>query len=129
MKFKHLFLTITLSLNLLLVSFAQEPTLLEHGGGVRAVEFSPVDASLLASAGESNVIKLWNLQNNTVRTLLGHTAIVNSIAFSPNGELLASVSDDRTIKLWNVHDQHVSCVGKHSNPSRGPSISLHCLFP
>ncbi len=92
-------------LALLQNGFAQEPMLLEHGDGVRAVEFSPIDASLLASAGESNIIKLWNLKNNTVQILRGHTGIVNSIAFSPNGELLASVSDDRTFKLWNVHNQ------------------------
>ena len=105
MKYKRLFFTITFLLNFLLISFAQEPTLLDHGGGVRTVEFSPVEASLLATAGESNIIKLWNLQNDTVRTLRGHTGIVNSVAFSPNGELLASVSDDRTIKLWNVRTQ------------------------
>ena len=105
MPFKRLFVTITFSLNLLLAGFAQEPMLLDHGGGVRTVEFSPVDASLVASAGESNIIKLWNLRNNTARTLSGHTDIVNSIAFSPNGRLLASVSNDRTIKLWNVQTQ------------------------
>ena len=104
MRFKRLFFMITFLFNLLLASFAQEPTLLEHGDGVRTVEFSPVNASLVASAGESNLIKLWNLKNNTARTLRGHTGIVDSIAFSPNGELLASVSDDRTIKLWNVHN-------------------------
>ena len=105
MQFKHLFLTITFFLNLLLASFAQEPTLLDHGGGVRTVEFSPVDASLLASAGESHIIKLWNLQNDTVRILNGHTNRVNSVAFSPNGQFLASVSDDRTLRLWNVESQ------------------------
>lgn len=105
MQFKRLFFTIAFLLNFLPVSFAQEPILLEHGSGVRTVEFSPVNASLVASAGESNIIKLWNLQNDTVQILRGHTDIVNSIAFSPNGELLASVSDDRNIKLWNVHNQ------------------------
>ena len=105
MQFRRLFFMITFLLNFLLVSFAQEPMLLEHGGGVRTVEFSPVDASLVASAGESNIIKLWNLRNNTAVLLRGHTSRINSVAFSPNGELLASVSDDRTIRLWNIQSQ------------------------
>ena len=104
MQFKHLFFIITLLLSFSLAGFAQEPITLDHGGGVRTVEFSPVNASLVASAGESNLIKLWNLKNNTARTLRGHTDIVSAVAFSPNGNLLASVSDDRTIKLWNVHN-------------------------
>ncbi len=105
MRFRCVLLVITFLLNLLITSFAQEPMLLDHGGGVRTVEFSPVDASLVASAGESSIIKLWNLRNNTVRTIAGHTSRVNSVAFSPDGELLASVSDDGTIKLWNVRNQ------------------------
>ena len=105
MQFKHLLFTINFLLNLLLASFAQEPTLLEHGGGVRTVAFSPTNHQLVASAGESHVIKLWNLKNGKVRTLRGHTDVINAIAFSPDGRLLASVSDDGIIKLWNVHNQ------------------------
>ena len=123
MQFKHLFLTITFLLNLLLASFAQEPTLLEHGGGVRTVEFSPADSQLVASAGESNIIKLWNLQNGTVRTLRGHTGTVNSIAFSPNGELLVSVSDDRTIRLWNVRNQQNIRTLQDGTPYRSVAFS------
>ena len=102
MRLKRLFLALTFLFSPLFIGFAQEPILLDHGGGVWTVEFSPVDASVVASAGESNLIKLWNLKNNTARILRGHTDIVGSVAFSPNGNLLASVSDDRTIKLWNV---------------------------
>ena len=105
MPFKRLFLTITFLSHFLLTGFAQEPTLLEHGGGVRTVASSPVNNQLVASAGENNTIKLWNLRNGNARTLKGHTDVINSVAFSPNGRLLASVSDDRTIKLWNVHNQ------------------------
>ena len=105
MRLRRICFTLCFLFTLLLTSFGQEPTLLEHGGGVRTVEFSPIDASLVVSAGESNIIKLWHLQNNTVRTLVGHTSRINSVAFSPNGELLASVSDDGTLKLWNVDTQ------------------------
>ncbi|MEH1794450.1 WD40 repeat domain-containing protein [Nostoc sp.] len=36
------------------------------------------------------------------RTLTGHSNIVNSVSFSPDGKTLASGSGDKTIKLWNL---------------------------
>src|SRR4051812_30915869 len=35
-------------------------------------------------------------------TLDGHTNVVYSVAFSPDGKTLASGSQDQTIKLWDV---------------------------
>ncbi|WP_017318726.1 DnaJ domain-containing protein [Mastigocladopsis repens] len=37
-----------------------------------------------------------------VQTLKGHTAAVNAIAISPDGQTLASGSNDTTVKLWNL---------------------------
>ena len=111
MPFRCLCLTITLLLNLSLPNFAQQETVLRHGGSVQTVRFSPVNASLIASAGDNNTIKLWNLQQDTVTTFRGHSDSVNAVAFSPNGQLLASGGDDWTFKLWNIQQQqHIATL-------------------
>ena len=40
-------------------------------------------------------------------TLEGHTDIVSSVAFRPNGVMLASVSWDQTVRLWNVKTERL----------------------
>ena len=40
-------------------------------------------------------------------TLEGHTNLVWSVAFSPNGKMLASASLDATVRLWNVNTERL----------------------
>ena len=121
MRLNRIFLTIIVLLSFSRPSFAQQSMILRHGGSVRTVAFSPVNASLLASAGGNNTIKLWNLQNNTVTTFRGHTGQVNAVAFSPNGQLLASGGDDWTFKLWSVPQQQHIATFEHIPTGRGRS--------
>ena len=77
-------------------------TFLKHGGSVNDIKFSP-DGQMLASGGDDNTVKLWDVASGTLKTTLeGHTDGINSVAFSPDGATLASGSEDSTVKLWNV---------------------------
>ncbi|MDD1431956.1 P-loop NTPase fold protein [Dolichospermum sp. ST_sed6] len=93
-----------------------------HDYSVLSVSFSP-DGQTLASSGDDNKIKLWEIETGReIRTLIGHDSNVNSVSFSPDGQTLASGGGDNKIKLWEVetgnqirtlsgHNGYVNSVG------------------
>ena len=111
MRLKQNFLVIPLTLSFLLLGYAESLKILKHGGSVESVRFSPIDAAVLASAGDSHTLKIWDLRDDTVTTLRGHTAEINSVAFSPDGRLLVSGGDDWTFKFWDVNRrEHIATL-------------------
>jgi WD40 repeat protein len=68
------------------------------------LSFSP-DGTVLASIQQAPaIISLVDVKTGQrIRTLAGHTGLLMSVAFSPDGNTLASLGVDGT-KFWNWHD-------------------------
>ena len=46
---------------------------------------------------------MWDVEKGQeLFTLTGHTDILRSICFSPDGKRLASASKDQTVKVWDL---------------------------
>jgi WD40 repeat protein/energy-coupling factor transporter ATP-binding protein EcfA2 len=80
---------------------------LEKGkGDVSAIAFTRGAARgrTLAAGMQDGTVIMCDLNGNTpvYSPLLGHTARIASVEFSPDGRTLASGSADGSVKLWNV---------------------------
>jgi WD40 repeat protein len=79
-------------------SFADQPQMKDHFCAAVSA-----DGSWGVHANQNGTLRLWDVPNGQVRTLVGrHTDVVRWVTFSPDSQWLLSGSSDGTIKQWNV---------------------------
>jgi WD40 repeat protein/Tfp pilus assembly protein PilF len=76
-------------------------TLGGEGQGARSFAFSP-DSRLLAYAGGTLPLGIFDLRSQRLRQLHGHEVVVQTVAFSPGGDQLATGDWNGTVKVWDL---------------------------
>ncbi|KAL4433374.1 hypothetical protein ABPG74_017478 [Tetrahymena malaccensis] len=78
----------------------------------------------VATGGEDNTIRLWNLETmECLLCLRGHTQGVRDLISLPNG-FLVSASYDKLIKIWNTSQSLINMNQSISSPTNTPNVSI-----
>eukprot|EP00045_Choanoeca_perplexa_P008481 m.79231 g.79231 ORF g.79231 m.79231 type:complete len:856 (-) comp14511_c0_seq7:831-3398(-) len=122
--------------------------LTDHTGGVNCVRWAPRH-NILASCSDDHYIFLWQALDaavdeddigtfgqtagaeawKAIRTLRGHQAEVNSLAWSPDGSMLASSSVDTHVLVWNTTSGKViKQLTNHGNHVKGVAFDPMGLY-
>lgn len=104
----------------------EKKTLTGHTGPVYAVAFDPKDPNVIATASQDKTGRVWDLSSGKVKgELKGHTDIVDTVAFSPDGKTLATAGADKSVRLWSAADgKELKNLGAHDG-----SVYTVCFSP
>jgi WD40 repeat protein len=70
-----------------------------HRGPIRCLAYSP-DGRTLASGGDDQAVRLWDLAGGEDRVLEGHTDSVRAVVWAPDGKRVVSGGWDNRVHLW-----------------------------
>jgi WD40 repeat protein len=83
---------------------------LRHDGPVNAAVFSPGPVQtpsgenrlLVATASNDRTARLWDAATGTLLHVLSHNMIVQSVAFSADGDRIVTSSNDKAVRIWHT---------------------------
>ena len=113
-----------------------------HDAGIDTLALDPTE-TLLATAGpevagtqltnpQDNDIKIWDFASGTrLHTLVGHSASIHWLAFSPDSTTLLSGGNEGLVRLWSVADGSVVrdfAAANQPNTASPPQYGLGVAF-
>jgi WD40 repeat protein len=91
------------------VDSGREVRRFDLAGRVFAMAWSPDGTQVVATEAES--ASVWDVRTErSLLTLTGHEAVVNGVAWSPDGERIVTASNDGTARIWDGRTGRVSVV-------------------
>ena len=86
---------------------------------ISSLAFGPGDRWFV-TGGWDNTVKIWETASGRLlRTLSGHSKVVQAVSVSPDGRLIASTGWDDVIKVWNVQTgENIRSINNDSSISR-----------
>lgn len=81
----------------------EESVLEKHRGAITVIRYSP-DASMFASADANREAVVWDRMTREVKlkNMLYHSARINCLAWSPNGQMVATGSLDTCVIIYDI---------------------------
>jgi len=90
----------------LLSAYAQQVEIVVQQGHNESILDAAISegGAYMATASADQTVKLWDIRTGKLlRTLIGHTAQVWSLAFIPEKNALVSCGDDGKVKIWDIN--------------------------
>ena len=86
----------------------------QHGDLLR-VAFDPKNPSLVATTGDDETVRVWDVRTGKQFAELDARAPLSGVAFSPGGRLLAAASTDGFTRVWDwKHEELFAAMKMHA---------------
>eukprot|EP00917_Polyrhabdina_sp_WS-2016_P032788 GHVP01069841.1.p1 GENE.GHVP01069841.1~~GHVP01069841.1.p1 ORF type:complete len:891 (+),score=161.88 GHVP01069841.1:22-2673(+) len=81
-------------------------------GGITSLTYAAWGLSMLASTTENGLIALWDLENQTLSSMVetAHLGRIVKAEFIKNEPLLLTSGDDNSLVCWQIHPKEKTCI-------------------